>query len=168
MKDIDDLDFDSKYDFINELISLFNKHFGTEMYLTPKAEITFCPIHSVLFSLLDELSMGNLPKHIVFDDYGHFNADTFDETTSSFASLLRDYFFFFQLPRAAEDKGLPELTDQSKQTLTVLYEQYHTTEDFHRMLAQYDLGPFEKALWQYLNEHYAFENGSFKRYKKLN
>ena len=75
---------------------------------------------------------------------------------------------FNQRHRAAEDMGLPELTDQSKQTLTVLYEQYHTTEDFHRMLAQYDLGPFEKALWQYLNEHYAFENGSFKRYKKLN
>lgn len=173
MKDIDDFDFDDlkftrNSDFINELLSLFNKHFGTEMYLPAQAEITFCPIHSVLFSLLDELSMGNLPKHIVFDDYGHFNAETFGKTTRNFASLLKYYRFFFLLPRAAEGQTLPTLTDQSKQAQKLLYEQYQTDDDFRWLLAQYDIVPFEKALWKYLNEHYTFENGSFKRYRKLN
>ena len=27
---------------------------------------------------------------------------------------------------------------------------------------------FEDALWKYLNKHYAFENGNFKQYRKIN
>mgnify|MGYP003295643753 CR=1 FL=1 len=139
-----------------------------EYNLVPLKEINFCPLHSVLFSLVDELSGGHLPKYVEFDEEGRLGVSSFGTTTYRFASLINYYQCIALKSAIKEDTKWRNLSDNSIHEIVILSEQFKTLDDYRKMFFQYDMQAFEDALWKYLNKHYAFENGNFKQYRKIN
>lgn len=176
-----DIDFESDFDFVHSSF-LPNLFLNTDPQPVesilgepcppntslPKAKIPFCPIHSVLFSLMDELSGGNLPKYVAFEDEDRLGVRSFGTTTYRFASLINYYQSVAPKSDIKEDAKWRNLSEHSIHELEILSEQFKTLDDYRKMFVQYDIQAFEDALWNYLNKHYTFENGSFKRHRHIN